>query len=149
MKTATELGIEEWELLHLKEVKRLLEGQALRHTPHIEKLDKLPVEPNFSMNYSSGEYRCGTVACIGGWMKILQMFPGPGLRPDYLLDEKEQMEVDKYVDAGRSLALADLFYPDEISPEVDGWDLITPAQAAKAIGNFLEHGKPMWKEATA
>lgn len=70
----------------------------------------------FSMDHwdDDGKF-CGTCACIGGWMGL-----------------KEHDESD---------ALIPLFYPALPRPI---WKEITPAQAVRAIDNFIATGEPDW-----
>lgn len=87
---------------------------------------------DFNMNIPCRlDGHCGTVACIGGTMALLM----------------GQLSPSRYV-AGGGLngKLGRLFYPDTALVQ---WQSITPAQAVRAIDNWLDNGNPRWRSATS
>lgn len=86
----------------------------------------------FNMSLAVGDSGCGTVACIGGWTAATM-----GLEPD-----EAAAFVMRYSERGK---FSELFYPP---PAID-YEKITPAQAVKAIDNFLRTGKPRWSSVGA
>ena len=137
-KTATELGISE--KLHgaLILVKGMLERDEIVHATRDYDVDDYPLPEaapevwKFNMSdwrtkvtFAGGP--CGSVACIGGSC-------------EWLLKERLS-------DADEDRAM-ELFYPHEVGSS-SNWSEITPAQAARAIGNFLTTGEPKWREAVA
>lgn len=93
-------------------------------------------EHKFNMRRALLVKDCGTVGCIGGHMALIMgktdnnapHFCGPDLT------------ATEYVETGRSDSLLALFYP----PREYNYKKITPAQAVKAIDNWLRTGEPMW-----
>lgn len=78
---------------------------------------------------------CGTAHCIGGWMYVF-------LKPS----EVGYHDIWSYVQQGgctRSQKLKSLFYPQTLNRK---WGNITPAQAVRAIDNFLKDGFPRWRK---
>jgi hypothetical protein len=87
---------------------------------------------------------CGTVACIGGWI--------------WLLNKEQPTDNGEYTRYAHARAsdfvsavcptdschsdLYDLFYPKEVAR----WSNISPKEAAKAIRNYLTVGSPNWAE---
>lgn len=67
------------------------------------------------------QWDCGSIGCIGGWV------------------EKELRRKGFAHQKGNKLC-----YPIELRD----WVGVTPAQAAKAIDNFLKDGDPRWKTVT-
>lgn len=121
-KSAEELGISEAELSAHITVLGMLERGELKHVPE----PKINSKDGFNMNYSGRNTRCGTVACIGGWVAVLLRRPP-----------------DEYVfGCGEEGPRYDLYFPYEVSQD---WDDITPAKAASALRNYLTCGEPRWK----
>lgn len=139
MKTAIELGIPEWVWRALQEVKRGLEDGTLVHIVGSSTTDR----KLFDMAVIAKESKtCGTVACIGGWVYAL----GMGARGGWTI------HADAFVGSVREDYgdnLGDLFIPPSPWGYGRDYDEITPAQAALAIGNYLEHGEPRWDYTTA
>ncbi len=109
----------------------------------------------FNMNLASevqhrghSNYHCGTVACIGGWMHLIDSvgFKVGGI---YSFDETEaateyvNSETDRssYKDrSSHSEALSDLFFPNIGSR----YEKITQKDAVIAIDKFLTTGEVDW-----
>jgi hypothetical protein len=98
----------------------------------------------FSMDIAQTGRECGTVCCIGGWMKRLMCSHVPTDR-----------EVWNYVAAYHSKPLYKLFWPlrDENGADMyDDWGdpydfpthLIDPTYAVEAIDNFFRTSDPNW-----
>lgn len=86
---------------------------------------------------------CGTVACIGGWVWCrVNVIPGDGAIPEYMLNAEVATTCDGWV-TGAPEQLNALFYPVCGRKYLQD---ITPAEAAQAIDNFLDSGKPRWDE---
>lgn len=150
MKTAEELGIKQWELNRLIDVKRHLENDTLKE-------QSIHFDINYpSVNIMSWVYNsntterakemreenipeCGSACCIGGSMFALEF----GQRVENSLIFSRQEAAD-YV--WSSHALETLFFPDkEISNEMV-WKFVTKERAARAVGNVLETGEPNWTQ---
>lgn len=136
MKTANQLGIQEWEFTRLIEVRDLLQTKTLKHSKQgnsFYAVWSLPVGFNMGYAHQYTEGKCGTVGCIGGWMAINQGF--------------NEIETNHYVDMIDG-SLKKLFYPPEDRDESDvyvPYNDITPEQAVQAINNFLYDGDPNWE----
>lgn len=149
MKTAQDLSIKTWEYQRLLQVREMLAKM-----PHVTYRGRYTVRGNcFNMEVTLEPHECGTVCCIGGWVKLLE------IRPDtlcyYRLTHDEVIVIQDYVHVERSNALKPLYFP---SSTVSGDDLpegidycqITPAQAVAAIGRFLDgetDPRILWREA--
>ena len=116
----------------------------------------------FNLVVRAGQYECGTVACIGGWLSL--HLQGVDISQRLVSLTPKQVDTsDKYVNAfgqaenreghepgaraGEALSI--LFYPPEQDRKgntILDMETVTPAQAAKAIRNFLESGDPKWAE---
>jgi hypothetical protein len=96
------------------------------------------------------EYRCGTIACIGGWAAILMgmsvdkashyvAYNSDG-NVDFgeFYDEKERQQREKW--KRHSPVLYELYYPHSL-PEDYGWEHLHPLEAAEVVQHFLETGK--------
>lgn len=92
---------------------------------------------------ASSDDVCGTACCIGGWAKLHMLGIQSNEDGEYFLTSSEVREIQNYVyDAEEGASpLEALFYPYDI----DDWDGIKPSEGSKAITNFLETGKPDWK----
>jgi len=120
-----------------------------------------PDQRNFNLEVSAtSKYDCGTVACIGGWCWLLNK-EEPVVTEDgsIIYDDNAIERADLYVHSQRE-KLNELFYPpfgryfayaESFSEDEDFWRVlsdsyisVTPAQAAKAIRNFLKNGDADW-----
>jgi len=121
---AKQLGIKEqefWALLHVRD--ELERGDIVHYD-----CGRGGIKRWFDMGVGGDRYECGTMGCIGGWM-YAAMHPKatPGRMQGYV----NRHEGDS--------PFHELFFGKT-------WSSITPAQAVKAIDNFLECGKPHWEE---
>jgi hypothetical protein len=125
-KTATELKISSAERKALIKVLGMLERGELVDVPHdTHRLSIKPTVPNgFNMECVYLETKCGTVACIGGWVAHLMKHPDPW----------------NYIDLedNRSEPLYRLYWKFSNNTGV--------AEAAVAVRNFLTFGDPKWDE---
>ena len=134
MLTATELGIHPE---HREALIRVRDGLCSGEFIHIDietipRLSQQKVYGKlFNMRNWNSVSSCGTVCCIGGWVEQLT-----GLKFD---GESTNQKADNITE------LHNLFFPYEIGSG-SAWKKITPKQAAAAITNYLEEGKPYWKE---
>jgi|688.fasta_scaffold00471_36 hypothetical protein len=143
MKSAKELGIEQWELDALLKTREFLQRQ---HPPLPEDVNSdagFPDGPGvtrFCMSYPVQAFDCGTAMCIGGFVKIFGQLEIPvGSKITISRDEAEG--ISSYVESFKlGSSLRDLFYPES---RFD-YTRITAEQAAVAITNFLEEGDPAW-----
>lgn len=94
----------------------------------------------FNMATTGMSHSCGSIACIGGWMRI-NMALDRGLIESPLSWIGTKLAQD-YVYSKETTPIGRLFFPSEI--RADSWWDITPEQAVQAIDNFLETGKPRW-----
>jgi hypothetical protein len=121
------LGLSEPKRAALITVLGMLERDELHHVP-IEKIGGMASTPKFSglfnMAYWTAESECGTVCCMGGTAELIsgQSFAG-----------------------ARTQALSKLFYLRDAA-EGFSYNAITPAQAARALRNFLTFGEARWTE---
>lgn len=115
--TAEQLAISGAEHNALTKVLGMLERGELEHTQGGQ------IENGFNM-HSTAHNDCGTCCCIGGWAAIL-MSRHPN---DYVYSKAPGNPLHP-------------LYWHRTSP------LITTAQAAVALRNFLVTGKPNWDEA--
>ncbi len=148
----TELKIKEWELDKLIETRNLLAARqirnALRKGKYHEHGLRFNMDTTGSVNhkFKPGQiesHPCGTVACIGGWMHILNAV---GLREDGKYTSSEISESYYYVNNNASPVLEPLFYPGR-SGSFDAeysYAKITEDQAVIAIDKFLATGKVDW-----
>jgi len=165
MKTIEELGIKQWEYDSLLKVRGNLVLESMMHV-----LDKdLARGHAFNMGYTGSpateldekgnEADCGTVCCIGGWMKVIEQKWTPNEKGFIPLDYERQNLVENYVSEAEG-ELHALFYPlmsmddysrgnwyDEVYENgfyhVE-YSKITPRQAVDAIDNYLETGSANW-----
>lgn len=143
MKTHTELGLTESELVNLKKVRDLLSSNAIEKGSRGTEDEK----DVFNMAYSCSQkdHSCGSILCIGGWLKLFEL----DLKPDdlgiYAISDGDQDRISDYVDAAQAKPIGDLFWPSDEYGEVrDDINSITAHQAVRAIDNFLRTGKPNW-----
>lgn len=127
MKTAAELGLTQPELDALVRVRgRLSEGKIAFA------LDTSTGSgARFNMTFSFIAQECGTIGCIAGWV-------------GYDLAGGERYEANRRTDRlldNSDGGLWSLFYPDV---EYSRWGSIVPADAVRAIDNFLSTGEPDW-----
>ena len=155
-------------------VAEMLEANELVHTksnfawyntfidvvPEIDAPSK-PHQRNFNLEVSANsDYNCGTVACIGGWCWLLNKEEPVATEDGSIIYDDNAIErADYYVHSQRE-KLNELFYPpfgryfadaESGSEDEDFWRVlsdsyisVTPAQAAKAIRNFLKNGDADW-----
>ncbi len=85
---------------------------------------------HFNMAEWKGTYDCGTVACIGGTAELLGKM--------------------SFCNGNLTMALLDLFYPDDFSEDGNEKEgalaAITLDQAQRALSNYLTTGEARWKE---
>jgi hypothetical protein len=123
VKTASELGITEAEWAALQVVAA---GLAAGEYVHNTGANRRTGRKMFNMNIPCDalNYKCGTVACIGGWA-ALQMGMSPGAATAYVTT----IDTDSPIES--------LYFPKSTAE----WDNVTPAIAAKAIYQFLDGEK--------
>lgn len=164
--SARQLNLSPTEYAALIKVRDLLREESIEHQrstgnySHV-RADEQTHAPKFNMAEAAATYDCGSVCCIGGNMRLIELgvdFSQPLIRltaeqmgqatrfvmkfkPDYLTEPTPLY--------GRN-RLAALFYPREIgrshgADNIEGWEVITPAAAADAIQNYLTTGDPDWE----
>lgn len=105
----------------LKKIAEDLRSGKIKHVQSPATEFETEIPRFFNMNYWHKQFTCGTAMCIGGW-----------------LEQRTGEGINDFIPSG----LNELFYPNgEIA---DDYCLITPEQAADAIDNYLEYGKPYW-----
>ena len=120
-----------------------------------------PDQKNFNLGVlADSDFECGTVACIGGWLWLLNKEEPVATENGLIFyDDNATNRAIDFV-SSRQGKLEELFYPpfelfaadaEEDSEEGDFWTelsnsfkTVTPAQAAKAIRNFVENGDADW-----
>ena len=120
-----------------------------------------PDQKNFNLGVAADcDFECGTVACIGGWLWLLNKEEPVATEDGSIIYDDNAIErADLYVHSQRG-KLNELFYPpfgryfadaESGSEDEDFWRVlsdsyisVTPAQAAKAIRNFLKNGDADW-----
>lgn len=129
--SANALAITDAEYKALLEIRELFADNRFHHDPRVD-ADK---PDGFNMLCPLAESKCGTTACIGGWMF-------EAMKRDRTTTARS---AGNYVSRDRSNALRPLFYPFIDDPDVDcPYDVITPDAALAAIDNFLSIGDPDW-----
>lgn len=132
-KTAAELDLDEEVHAALQKVLVLFETGIIFHVPdHLNVInpdgDDVGWRGGFNMSeWATDSHGCGTVCCIGGMVEIVG-----GFKPHTM----------QYAKVG----LRNLFFPPI---DGGGWDKITPAQAGRAIRNYLTTGDSNWPQAIA
>lgn len=157
MRTAQELQITQTELDALIKVRDQLAKGAFAHG---NPWDAVPAPNVFNMGWgakqlqdaSTGEYRCGSTCCIGGWMHVHMAGPMRANDQGYIFVDVDR--ANAYVNHDKSPVLHPLFFPlqsDQFGTELPGYEDvsvsytdITPEHAIRAIDNFLETGDPDW-----
>ena len=154
-------------------VAEMLEANELVHTKSnfawyntgvfLTEIDAPPKshQRNFNLEVSANsDYNCGTVACIGGWCWLMNKEEPVATEDGSIIYDDNAIErADYYVHSQRG-KLNELFYPpfgryfadaESGSEDEDFWRVlsdsyisVTPAQAAKAIRNFLKNGDADW-----
>ena len=147
-------------------VAEMLEANELVHTSSSSGFSDIGIEPkpnqkNFNLEVTANsDYDCGTVACIGGWCWLLNKEEPVATENGLIFyDDNATNRAIDFV-SSRQGKLEELFYPPfelfaadagEDSEEGDFWrelsnsyKKVTPAQAAKAIRNFVENGDADW-----
>ena len=135
-------------------------NQFVDVVPEIDVPSK-PHQRNFNLEVSANsDYNCGTVACIGGWCWLMNKEEPVTTEDGSIIYGEDSIErADYYVHSQRG-KLNELFYPpfgryfadaESGSEDEDFWRVlsdsyisVTPAQAAKAIRNFLKNGDADW-----
>lgn len=147
-------------------VAEMLEANELVHTSSSSGFSDIGIEPqpnqkNFNLEViADSNYDCGTVACIGGWCWLLNKEEPVATENGLIFYDDNALErADWYVSSQRG-KLKELFYPpfseyfanaESGSEDEDFWrglsdsfKTVTPAQAGKAIRNFLKNGDADW-----
>ena len=152
-------------------VAEMLEANELVHTKSnfawyntvVTEIDtpSKPHKRNLNLEVSANsDYDCGTVACIGGWCWLMNKEEPVATEDGSIIYDDDAIErADLYVQSQRE-KLNELFYPpfgryfadsEDGSEDEEFWRVlsdcytsVTPAQAAKAIRNFLKNGDADW-----
>jgi hypothetical protein len=149
MKTAKELGIEQWMYDRLLDVRDKLVNGEIQYADNwwlYNNNDEGKPLPSmgFNMDIATSEGSdCGSACCIGGWMYALQ-YGVAERHGDKVLMRYDQEAASDFVGDMENYneALHFLFYP----PNRYEYELIQPAHAVAAINNYLNHGKASWEE---
>lgn len=139
-KTAAALGIPETAHVALAMTLGLLETNSIQHVTDI---DYCGLENglhrftgHFNMNVWCCGYKCQTVGCIGGTAEMVSGLPFMSLE-----------RLANLLLAKGSPGLFALFYPHNEDGAIRGdYKNVTPAQAARALANYLTTGAPNWKD---
>ena len=147
-------------------VAEMLETNELVHTNSNTGLIDVGMKPqpdqkNFNLEATAdSDYNCGTVACIGGWCWLMNKEKPVSTKDGSIIYGYKAIErADRYVLSQRD-KLRELFFPPfnryyadaENDREAaafwldyaENYGKVTPAQAAKAIRNFLKNGDADW-----
>jgi hypothetical protein len=141
----SKLGISPSEYGNLIKVRDMLAASVI---PHNLDQGKAPGD-SFNMYAACRkEHNCGTAMCIGGWIRLFELDLAADEKGVYTISEAHQRDISGYVH-DRGGPIRELFWPKTnrdyfLSPSE--MRRITPAQAVKAIDNFLHTGKPYWHE---
>lgn len=128
IKNHSKLGLSFAEFGALLGTRTMLANNAVVDANGVEQADEKTHKLN--MGIPCNIRGCGSVACIGGTMgQIMGMSADEASSYVYQRDPEDSKE-----------PIAHLFYP----PQKYDFGKITPAQAIKAIDNFLATGKPNW-----
>ena len=138
MKTASDLGMTESEYSSLLKVRDMLANGLIAHAESNDQAGN-----TFDMDVSCDRHSCGTLMCIGGWVKVLDMNLPTDSNGVFIISEEQELEIGNYV-SSQTGPLESLYFP---SDGVVHWSRIGPVEAAKAIDNVLQHGDPDWPEA--
>lgn len=139
-KSASELGIEDWERDALIWVLEEIEmGRITHHEDDPSGSSRFCMSDAGSFERAHGT-RCGAVACIGGWM----WFRTNQVNRAALdaVEDSNGLYPSGYVAFGRSEPLADLFHPFTGRE----WEDIRPEDAMPVIRNFLNGVGVDWKK---
>lgn len=132
---AERLNITERELKALMDTRNDLATEKLKYISNDEFYDDRTLKfrgRRFNMGVAAQRKDCGTACCIGGSM---------ALRMRMSVRDADSYVGDYSVPSWASpKGLQALFFP----PQHIDYDRITPAQAVKAIDNFIETGDPKW-----
>lgn len=98
-----------------------------------------------TLSHSNHRSHCGTVACIGGWVWLLNK-EQPEDNGEYTQDAHERATdfVSGFVSGSNPKdpdGLYHLFYPKNVAC----WSDISPKEAAVAIRNYIANGDPQWE----
>jgi hypothetical protein len=98
-------------------------------------------DDGITLGHSDHRSHCGTVACIGGWIWLLNK-EEPLDNGEYAPDAHERAtEFVSEPDPDDPDKLYHLFYPKEVA----NWSDIAPKEAAAAIRNYIADGDPQWE----
>ena len=148
-------------------VAEMFEANEIVHvSSQIAEIDDIDIKPkpdqrNFNLEVAAdSDYNCGTVACIGGWLWLMNKEKPVSTKDGSIIYGYKAIERAIDFVSSRRGKLYELFYPpfelfaadaEEDSEEEDFWrelsssyTKVTPAQAAKAIRNFVENGDADW-----
>jgi hypothetical protein len=149
-------------------VAEMLEANELVHTSSSSGFSDIGIEPqpnqkNFNLEViADSKNDCGTVACIGGWCWLLNKEEPVATEDGSIIYHYDAIERAHWYVKSRRDKLNELFYPpfqeyaDAADKDKNGedwlfWDglvdnygKVTPAQAAKAIRNFVKNGDADW-----
>lgn len=123
-KTARQLRIKQKEYNALVKVLYMLEGGELVDTRAVSPNSK-PPKNGFNMGVEHLEIRCGTVACIGGWMAV------------FMNEDDPTYYVVKFLIEDSSSPLKQLFWANTTAKS---------AKAARTIRHFLRTGDVDWNQ---
>lgn len=133
-KTAEELQLSQVEYNALADVKQRLLAGELIHIP-VGEVDDSNLQCGFNMVDFFMETKCGTACCIAGWAdKLHKTHFASGHRRRDLSDGLAELFF-VYPSDGRSR--------DEFDPDIDQ---IKPDQAAAALTNYFDTGRPNWEQ---
>jgi hypothetical protein len=101
-------------------------------------------ERKFNMNIwlkssPSQDNWCGTTCCIAGYC-ITQIAPNLA---DALRIGDYAAVAGEWLGLTQNVAM-DLFLPIHTDGDPEDYQMITTEQAAQAVSNVIQHGKPMW-----
>jgi hypothetical protein len=123
-KAPSALKISDVEFEALVKVLGMLERGELIYSPAPS---PVATDMGFYMGCQYMQHKCGTLACIGGWVAILTHQPDP------------QRYVDQYMEGGPLQKLYWQYPNSEMSV----------ARAAVALRSYLTYGDPRWAEKVA
>lgn len=149
MKTAEELGITQKELRNLIRVRNMLKHRRVGKAEDAyatQENDAFNMErtcSNFSNRYK--DHNCGTIMCIGGWMKAFELNLSKDATGNLIIDQESAGIIHRYVKTAQG-NLRNLFYPNRGGHTLSTFNPVTRKHAVAAIDNFLEHGEPRWEK---
>lgn len=164
IRTATELGIEQWEVdalmatadyltMHTKpDFQEDIDRGDTEYSARYGDVPNGRVGPLFDMETVCTRYTCGTAACIGGWVWLLTHAKPTSIKPGFVTYAEDDTErASHYVSGnqpempyGKLTPLTNLFYPPEHMVHRDNWKYVTAEEAANVIWHFLRTGDVDW-----